>query len=119
VYPRFVRRAVCPKCGVVKPPQLVGELHIHQNRKTTPFVARMTRVPLYPVQPPGLWVLILTEAAEAAGLRTRCRKNPDVDLAATSLTRSPGWTNTGEAACSCPTSCYRWWRWREDGASND
>jgi hypothetical protein len=50
VYPRFVRRAVCPKCGTVKPPNLVGELHVHQNRKGTAFVARMTRLPLYPVR---------------------------------------------------------------------
>jgi hypothetical protein len=50
VYPRFVRRAVCPRCGTVKPPNLVGELHIHQNRKGTAFVARMTWVPLYPVR---------------------------------------------------------------------
>jgi hypothetical protein len=35
---------------LVKPPQLIGELHIHQNRKTTAFIARMTRVPLYPVR---------------------------------------------------------------------
>jgi hypothetical protein len=33
VYPHFVRRAVCPNCGLVKPPQLVGELHGHPNRK--------------------------------------------------------------------------------------
>jgi hypothetical protein len=51
VYPRPVRRAVCPKCGVVTPPQLVGELHIHQNRKSATFIARMTRVPSYPVPP--------------------------------------------------------------------
>lgn len=50
VYPRFVRRAVCPKCGVVKPPHFVGELHVHQNRKGTAFTARMTRVPLYRVR---------------------------------------------------------------------
>jgi hypothetical protein len=89
VYPRFVRRAVCPKCGVVKPPQLVGELPIHQNRKTTPFVARMTRVPLYPVQP--------RDVADAiAWLDEHWRGGVFV-----------------------PVSCYRWWRWREDGASND
>jgi hypothetical protein len=51
VYPRFVRRAVCPKCGTVKLPNLVGELHIHQNRKTATFIARMTRLPLYRVRP--------------------------------------------------------------------
>jgi hypothetical protein len=50
VYPRFVRRAVCPKFGTVKPPNLVGELHLQQNRKGTACVARMTRVPLYPVE---------------------------------------------------------------------
>jgi hypothetical protein len=50
VYPRFVRRAVCPKCRAVKPPTLVGELHIHQNRKSATFIARMVRVPLYPVE---------------------------------------------------------------------
>ena len=35
-YPRFVRRAVCPRCGVVKPPNLVGELHvaIPEGRRT-------------------------------------------------------------------------------------
>lgn len=50
VYPRFVRRAVCPKCDVVAPPELVGELHRHRHgRKSAPFVARMVRVPLYPV----------------------------------------------------------------------
>ena len=51
IYPRFVRRAVCPRCGTVKPPNLVGELHTHQNRKSATFIARMTRVPLYPVRP--------------------------------------------------------------------
>ena len=51
VYPRFVRRAVCPRCGAVKPPNLVGELHSHGNRKSAAFVARMVRVPLYPVEP--------------------------------------------------------------------
>lgn len=50
IYPRFVRPAVCPKCGTVKPPNLVGELHMHQNRKGTAFIARMARVPLYPVR---------------------------------------------------------------------
>jgi hypothetical protein len=50
VHPRFVRRAVCPRCGTVKPPNLVGELHQHSNRKSAAFVARMTRVPLYPVE---------------------------------------------------------------------
>jgi hypothetical protein len=49
IYPAFVRRAVCPRCGTVKPPNLVGELHIHQNRKSATFVARMTREPLFPV----------------------------------------------------------------------
>jgi hypothetical protein len=49
VYPRFVRRAVCPKCGVVKAPGLVGELQRHPNRRSSAFVARMVRVPLYPV----------------------------------------------------------------------
>lgn len=50
VYPRFVRRAVCPKCDVVAPPELVGELHRHRHgRKSAPFVARMVRVRLYPV----------------------------------------------------------------------
>ena len=46
-----MRRAVCPKCGTVKPPSLVGELHTHQNRKSAAFIARMYRVPLYPVRP--------------------------------------------------------------------
>jgi hypothetical protein len=49
VHPRFVRRAVCPKCGAVKPPRLVGELHLHGHRRSAGFVARMVRVPLYPV----------------------------------------------------------------------
>ena len=50
VYPRFVRRAVCPRCDAVAPPQLVGELHRHgHGRKSAAFVARMVRVPLYPV----------------------------------------------------------------------
>jgi hypothetical protein len=51
VYPRFVRRAVCPRCGTVKPPGLVGELHAHKGRRSAAFVPRMTRVPLYPVEP--------------------------------------------------------------------
>jgi hypothetical protein len=34
VYPRFVRRAVCPKCRAVKAPTLVGELHSHSGRKS-------------------------------------------------------------------------------------
>jgi hypothetical protein len=50
VHPRFVRRAVCPRCGAVKPPNLVGELHQHGNRKSAAFIARMVRVPLYPVE---------------------------------------------------------------------
>ena len=50
VYPRFVRRAVCPRCRAVKAPTLVGELHSHAGRKSTAFVARMVRVPLYPVE---------------------------------------------------------------------
>ena len=50
VYPRFVRRAVCPKCRAVKAPALVGELHTHAGRKSSAFVARMVRVPLYPVE---------------------------------------------------------------------
>ncbi len=50
VYPRFVRRAVCPNCNVVKPPALVGEPHQHPHRKSATFVARMVRVPLYPVE---------------------------------------------------------------------
>jgi hypothetical protein len=43
VYPRFVRRAVCPKCGIVKPPNLVGEIHVHPNRKSATFITRMVR----------------------------------------------------------------------------
>ncbi len=50
VYPRFVRRAVCPKCGVVKAPHNVGEVHRHAHKKSASFVARMVRVPLYPVE---------------------------------------------------------------------
>lgn len=51
VYPRFVRRAVCVKCGTVRPSALVGELHRHPPRgKSAAFVARMVRVPLYPVE---------------------------------------------------------------------
>lgn len=49
VYPRFVRRAVCPKCGVAGPPKLVGELHLHRSGKSSAFVARTVREPLYPV----------------------------------------------------------------------
>ena len=45
-----MRRAACPKWGTVKPPNLVGELHTHQNRKSATFVARMYRVPLYPMR---------------------------------------------------------------------
>jgi hypothetical protein len=33
-----------------KPPSFVGELHQHGNRKSAAFVARMVRVPLYPVE---------------------------------------------------------------------
>jgi hypothetical protein len=51
VHPRFVRRAVCPKCQHVAPPRLVGELHAHDRGKPSAFVARMVRVPLYPVEP--------------------------------------------------------------------
>jgi hypothetical protein len=50
VHPRFVRRAVCPRCGTVKAPSFVGELHRHSHGKSAAFVARMTRVPLYPVE---------------------------------------------------------------------
>ena len=50
VYPRFVRRAVCPRCNAVKAPAFVGELQTHQGRKTAAFVPRMVRVPLYPVE---------------------------------------------------------------------
>jgi hypothetical protein len=50
VYPRHVRRAVCPKCGTVKAPALVGELHRHPHKRSRAFVARMVRVPLYPVE---------------------------------------------------------------------
>jgi hypothetical protein len=50
VYPRFVRRAVCPRCNAVQPPGFVGELHSHTGRKSAAFVARMVRVPLYPVE---------------------------------------------------------------------
>ena len=50
VHPRFVRRAVCPKCRAVKPPALVGELHSHNGRGAVVFVPRMVRVPLYPVE---------------------------------------------------------------------
>ena len=31
VEPRFVRRAVCPKCQHVAPPRVVGELHAHHT----------------------------------------------------------------------------------------
>lgn len=50
VHPRFVRRAVCSRCGAVEPPELVGELHRHTARSGFAFVARMVRVPLYPVE---------------------------------------------------------------------
>jgi hypothetical protein len=49
VYPRFVRRAVCPKCGRVAAPAAVGEVHRHGS-KSVLLVARMVRVPLYPVE---------------------------------------------------------------------
>jgi hypothetical protein len=49
VYPRFVRRAVCPACDRVAPPDEVGEIHRH-GRKHVVLVARMVRVPLYPVE---------------------------------------------------------------------
>ena len=77
VHPRLVRRAVCPRCGLVKPPNLVGELHQHGNRKSAAFVARMVRVPLYPVE--------------------------ERDLTG----RSAGWTSIGLAASLCPTNSYR------------
>jgi hypothetical protein len=35
--------------GTVKPPNLVGEIHLHSNRKSATFIARMVRQPLYPV----------------------------------------------------------------------
>ena len=50
VHPRFVRRAVCPKCSHVAPPRLVGEVHAHDRGKPSAFVARMVRVPLYEVE---------------------------------------------------------------------
>ena len=40
--------AVCPRCGLVRPPQLVGALH--PNRRSVAFVPRPTRVPLPPVE---------------------------------------------------------------------
>ena len=49
VHSRAVRRAVCPRCLAVQAPSFVGELHAHGNRKSAAFVARMVRVPLYPV----------------------------------------------------------------------
>ena len=52
VYPRFVRRAMCPKCSTIKPREFVGELHRHgRHGKASAFVPRMVRVPLYPVAP--------------------------------------------------------------------
>jgi hypothetical protein len=50
VYPRFVRRAVCPRCGHVTSPAAVGELHRDGHRKSTAYVARMVWVPLYPIE---------------------------------------------------------------------
>jgi hypothetical protein len=49
VYPRFVRRAVCARCGAVSAPEHVGELHTHKQRGVV-LVARMTREPLFPVE---------------------------------------------------------------------
>src|SRR5262245_13848962 len=48
-YPRFVRRAVCPTCGLVTAPERAGELHTH-GRRLVVLAARMIRVPLYPVE---------------------------------------------------------------------
>ena len=39
VHPRFVRRAVCPRCGPVSAPGNVGELHRHNHRSVV-LVAR-------------------------------------------------------------------------------
>jgi hypothetical protein len=50
--PVFRRRAYCPRCGAVAPPKFVGELHRHgPGRKSAAYVARMVRVPLFPVEP--------------------------------------------------------------------
>jgi hypothetical protein len=51
MHPRFVRRAVCSKCGKVGDPHLVGELHRHPHRKSAAYAPRMVRVPLFPVEP--------------------------------------------------------------------
>jgi len=48
VHPQHRRRAVCSKCGQVVAPAAIGELHRH-GRKGAPFVARMLREPLFPV----------------------------------------------------------------------
>ena len=46
--PSFRRRAVCVRCGAEEPPSRLGEVHRH-GRTTVTLVARMVRVPLYPV----------------------------------------------------------------------
>jgi hypothetical protein len=46
--PSFRRRAWCPRCGKVAPPDRVGQVHRHGHR-TVPLQPRMVRVPRYPV----------------------------------------------------------------------
>ena len=53
VHPRFVRRAVCPRCGAASAPENVGELHRHNHRSVV-LVARMVRILLYLVEPDGV-----------------------------------------------------------------
>ena len=47
--PEFRRRAVCPRCDGVEPPDHVGRTHQHGRRVVT-LAPRMVRQPLYPVE---------------------------------------------------------------------
>jgi hypothetical protein len=49
VYPSFRRRAWCPRCGAVAPPDRIGQVHKH-GQKAVALQARMIRTPLYPVE---------------------------------------------------------------------
>jgi hypothetical protein len=46
--PSFRRRAWCPRCGGVAPPDHIGFVHWH-GRRTVPLQPRMVRQPRYPV----------------------------------------------------------------------
>jgi hypothetical protein len=47
---QFIYPWVVPSAGTVKLANLVGELHVHQNRKGATLIARMSREPLFPVE---------------------------------------------------------------------